>query len=197
MESPRHVIMRRLRGLRYRRVHVGSGVRVHSRLIIRGPGLVVIGAHTTLGSRGAPPTVIQTCAPEAVVTFGRRCFINGAAITAHRSVSFGDDCLAGPGSHVMDADFHGVHPRERHQPVRVEPSHVTIGDNVWLAARAAVLKGSWIGDDAVIGYGTVVRGPVPAGSMVVSAANRMVRVFETETDDEAPGTATTHRQGPT
>jgi maltose O-acetyltransferase len=38
---------------------------------------------------------------------------------------------------------------------------VTIGDNVWLGAASAVLKGVTIGDNSVIGLGAVVTSDVP------------------------------------
>lgn len=38
---------------------------------------------------------------------------------------------------------------------------MTIGDNVWLGAASAVLKGVTIGDNSVIGLGAVVTSDVP------------------------------------
>jgi acetyltransferase-like isoleucine patch superfamily enzyme len=43
---------------------------------------------------------------------------------------------------------------------------VVIGENVWIAAGAAVLRGVTIGDDSVVAFGSVVTRDVPAGTIV-------------------------------
>ena len=43
---------------------------------------------------------------------------------------------------------------------------VTIGDSVWLAARATVLRGVTVGDRAVVGATALVTKDVPAGAVV-------------------------------
>jgi acetyltransferase-like isoleucine patch superfamily enzyme len=53
-----------------------------------------------------------------------------------------------------------------------------VGANVWLAAHVVVADGSAIGDNAVIGAGSVVRGSIPAGSLAVGAPARVVRSLE-------------------
>ncbi len=45
---------------------------------------------------------------------------------------------------------------------------VTIGDGVWIGARAIVLKGVTVGDGAIIAAGAVVTRDVPAGATVAS-----------------------------
>jgi maltose O-acetyltransferase len=55
---------------------------------------------------------------------------------------------------------------------------VTIGRNVFLGAGAMILPGSWIGDDAVVGAGSVVRGRVEAGSVVAGEPLRLLRMLE-------------------
>jgi len=43
---------------------------------------------------------------------------------------------------------------------------VTIGADVWIGANAVVLKGTSIGDGAVVAAGAVVAGSVPPGAVV-------------------------------
>jgi acetyltransferase-like isoleucine patch superfamily enzyme len=43
---------------------------------------------------------------------------------------------------------------------------VTIGRNVWIAANVTILKGSVIGDNCIIGAGTVVKGNIPENHLV-------------------------------
>ena len=52
---------------------------------------------------------------------------------------------------------------------------ITIGDNVFVGARAVILPGTEIGDDAIIGAGAVVKGKVPpktvwGGHLLASSA---------------------------
>jgi acetyltransferase-like isoleucine patch superfamily enzyme len=64
---------------------------------------------------------------------------------------------------------------------------VTVGDNVWVGALCVLLPGTVIGDNAVIGAGSVVRGEVPAGELWAGAPARFVRKIEDTEDTVAPG----------
>ena len=51
---------------------------------------------------------------------------------------------------------------------------VRIGARVFVGARAMILKGSSIGDDAVVGAGAVVAGDIPAKAVVIGNPARVV-----------------------
>jgi maltose O-acetyltransferase len=51
---------------------------------------------------------------------------------------------------------------------------VVIGKRVFVGAGAIILPGTWIGDDSIVGAGSVVRGGVPPGSMVVGNPAKVV-----------------------
>lgn len=88
-------------------------------------------------------------------------------------VTIGERCLIGPHCMIMDTPFHNVEPDRRLSSVA--PTPITIGDNVWLGARVIVLPGVTIGDDAVVGIGSVVTSDVPARSVAVGVPARVVR----------------------
>ncbi len=54
---------------------------------------------------------------------------------------------------------------------------ITIGNNVWLGGGVIVLPGVSIGDDSVIGAGSVVTKDVPAGVVTVGSPARVVRTL--------------------
>ncbi|WP_237182616.1 sugar O-acetyltransferase [Roseomonas marmotae] len=78
------------------------------------------------------------------------------------AVSIGDKTQIGPGVQILTAD----HPRDAEtRDAGLEfgrPIH--IGRNVWIGGGALILPGVTIGDDAVIGAGSVVTRDVPAGA---------------------------------
>ncbi|HMJ02847.1 MAG TPA: acyltransferase [Conexibacter sp.] len=55
-----------------------------------------------------------------------------------------------------------------------EVARVTIGADCYLGAGTIVLPGSRIGDAAVIGAGSIVRGEIPAGAIAVGAPASVV-----------------------
>ena len=80
-------------------------------------------------------------------------------------IEVGDACQIGTCVQVLTAD----HPRdpalraagyESGKPIR-------IGRNVWIGSGAILLPGITVGDDAIIGAGSVVTRHVPAGVTVV------------------------------
>ncbi|MBV8737577.1 MAG: sugar O-acetyltransferase [Alphaproteobacteria bacterium] len=95
------------------------------------------------------------------IRLGAGAFLNfNCVILDVVEVTIGDRTQIGPGVQILAAD----HPRdpalrasglEFGRPVR-------IGRNVWIGAGAIILPGVSIGDDALIGAGSVVTRDVPA-----------------------------------
>ena len=63
----------------------------------------------------------------------------------------------------MDSDMHSFYENNK---LKNKTSEIVIGDNVWIGARATILKGVTIGDGAVIASNSVVTKDVPAKCLV-------------------------------
>lgn len=59
-------------------------------------------------------------------------------------------------------------------------SPVVIGDRVWIGASVTILGGVSIGDDAVIGAGSVVTGDIPASCVAYGVPCKVVRAIDDE-----------------
>lgn len=154
--------------LRYRRLKLQGDVYIRGRLRIAQGTSVTIGAGTRI-SRG----VRINGGGHAKI--GEDCLLNGCWIGARSEVIIGDRSLISD-CDITDSDFHNLSPAERHLPPTeraTRPIHV--GRNVWIGAKAIVLKGSVIGDDSVIGAGAVVRGTIPARVLVTGNPARVER----------------------
>lgn len=80
-------------------------------------------------------------------------------------IEVGEGCQIGTAVQVLTAD----HPRDpalRRQGFESGKS-VRIGQNVWIGSGAILLPGVTVGDDAIIGAGSVVTRDVPTGATVV------------------------------
>ena len=171
MQRLRHALRMAVFRRRHPGVELGPGVMITGRLVVSGPGRVVIGAGCTIESKSAQPNRLSTLTPDAVIEIGPDSYLNGIRIAARESVVIGARATLGAGA-IFDTDFHGTAPSERHTSSPTRP--VRLGDDVWLAERAAVLKGVTVWDAAVIGYGAVVTRDVDAGAIVASAGVRVV-----------------------
>jgi putative colanic acid biosynthesis acetyltransferase WcaF len=61
----------------------------------------------------------------------------------------------------------GSHDRES-PTFEFDNAAITIGDSVWVATRATVLRGVRVGDGATVGAGALVVKDVPAGATVLA-----------------------------
>jgi acetyltransferase-like isoleucine patch superfamily enzyme len=101
------------------------------------------------------------------LSIGDRAGLSNSTIVCMDAVSIGDDVYLGGGSGVYDTNFHSMDAEERSRPrnrgVRTAP--VAIRRRAFVGGHTLVLKGVTIGEEAVIGAGSVVRAPVPAGEV--------------------------------
>ncbi|MGN8000960.1 sugar O-acetyltransferase [Sphingomonas sp. 22176] len=101
-------------------------------------------------------------------------FLNfGCIILDVVAVRIGAGALIGPGVQILTAD-HPRDPATRGQMLECGRP-VTIGRNVWIGGGALVLPGVAIGDDAIVGAGSVVTRDVPAGITVAGNPARSLR----------------------
>ena len=86
-------------------------------------------------------------------------------------VRIGDKTQIGPGVQILTAD-HPRSPEERAGGLEFGRP-IVIGRNVWIGGGAILLPGITVGDDALIGAGSVVTRDVPAGATVVGNPARV------------------------
>lgn len=102
------------------------------------------------------------------IKFGNKVFINfDCVILDTAEVSIGNNVMIGPGVHIYTPQ-HPIDPNERSTWKEYsEPVH--IADNVWLGGKVTICPGVSIGENSVIGAGSVVSKDIP--SNVVAAGN--------------------------
>lgn len=107
---------------------------------------------------------------------GARSFANWGLVSLDVArVTIGDDVQMGPNVQLLTAT-HPVEPGPRRDKWEAaEP--IVIGDNVWLGGGVIVCPGVTIGEDTVVGAGSVVVRDLPAGVVAVGSPARVVRTL--------------------
>ena len=112
-------------------------------------------------------TVWSNFGEKGRIKIGDYCLIcPGVRIGAATEIVIGDSCMMAQGSYITDSDWHGLY--DRSQPVG-QTAAVRIGNNVWIGDSAIVCKGVTIGDNSIIGAGSIVTKDIP--SDVIAAGN--------------------------
>ncbi|MCK9904258.1 acyltransferase [Frankia sp. Cpl3] len=109
--------------------------------------------------------VYLEAADGAVLTLDTDVLGPHCMVVARERVVIGAGCLLAEMSVVRDQD-HVVAPDIPSIAMLFSATPVTLGSNVWLGAKATVLRGVTIGDNAVVGAGAVVTADVAAGARV-------------------------------
>lgn len=78
---------------------------------------------------------------------------NNCFLSCTESVNIGKDVLLGWNINIRDSDGHTIFHNGQEKP-SLKP--VTIGNHVWIASYADILKGTVIPDDCVVGYRSCV-----------------------------------------
>lgn len=105
----------------------------------------------------------------------------GNGVYANFNLTMVDDCDIFVGNNVMfgpnvtlSAGTHPIHPELRSKQAQYNiPIH--IGNNVWIGANSVILPGVNIGDNSVIGAGSVVTKDIPSNVVAVGNPCRVLR----------------------
>lgn len=114
------------------------------------------------------------------ISIGDNVFMNfGCIIFDMGDVIIGNNVMFGPRVGIYTTN-HAFDPDERIANVVIsKPVH--IGNRVWVAADVKIVQGVTIGDDSIIGAGSVVTKDIPAGVIAAGNPCRVIRAI-TEKD---------------
>ena len=101
---------------------------------------------------------------------GKRVFINsGCKFQDQGGIYIGDESLIGHNVVIATLN-HFVEPERRSG---MTPKAVRIGRRVWIGSNSTILPGVTIGDNAIVGAGSVVTRDVPANAVAVGNPARV------------------------
>jgi maltose O-acetyltransferase len=108
------------------------------------------------------------------IRIGQNSFVNfGCVFLDCNLINIGEEAQIGPGVHIYTA----LHPTdaETRRGGLEAAKPVNIGRNVWIGGHSVICPGVAIGDDTVIGAGSVVVRDIPSGKVAVGNPCRVIR----------------------
>jgi acetyltransferase-like isoleucine patch superfamily enzyme len=148
-------------------VFLGRDVEITAR---RGYGRVVLGRWVHLGDR------CSLRAHEGTLRIGEKTVLGREdTLNCYLDLEVGPRCLLADWVYLGDFDhrFDDLQVPIKDQGIVKSP--VRIGADVWIGVKASVLRGAQVGAGSVLAAHTVVRGEIPAGSVVVGVPGRVIR----------------------
>ena len=101
----------------------------------------------------------------------------GVRIDAATRVTVGANTMLAAGVYITDADWHDIY--DRSQPIG-QTREVVLENNVWVGDGSIVCKGVTVGQNTVIGAGSVVTKSLPAN--VIAAGNPATVIRQLDED---------------
>ena len=124
-----------------------------------------------------------TCEFGKNISLGNDLYINfGCTMLDCGQITIGNNTLLGPNVSLYSAN-HSLDAEERIAGALI-PKPINIGKRVWIGGGSIILGGVTIGDDSVIGAGSVVTKDIPSG---VIAAGNPCKVIREITDKDKIG----------
>ena len=150
-------------------------------VLFLGPGAVTIGEDVEFGWPTAQDfyngySQVEAATPDACIVIGDHARISNSAFFKSEGpgITIGAHALLGSRVCIYDTDFHDLDPRRRHGGTPAMAA-VELEENVFVGDRVIILKGVRIGKDSVVGAGSVVTRPIPAGVIAAGNPARVVR----------------------
>lgn len=171
--------------LRINGVDFDQSVSVSGKIFILNEGEIFIGKGVKINSAswanpigGNDRTYFQIMR-GGVLSIGDNSGISNTAITVAESVNIGRHVFIGAGCKIYDTDFHPIEAEFRFGSnadiSRTKTKPIIIEDGVFIGGHSIVLKGTHIGENSVIGAGSVVAGNIPANEVWAGNPVRFIR----------------------
>ena len=118
----------------------------------------------------------QTDKLNGSISLGNYILISpGTSIRSAERIDIGDSTMIASDVVITDSDWHGIYDRTDYVAT---PKPVKIHKNVWIGERSIILKGTQIGENSIIGAGSVVNGNIPPNSVYAGNPAKEVKKLD-------------------
>ena len=146
---------------------IGNDVRFEVR---EGYGRLVVGPFVHIG----PPARLR--AHEGTLRIGGKTVIGiRNTINTWIDIEIGKACIFADDIYVCDFDHITDSLDVPIKDQGIVKSPVRVGDDVWVATKCVIIRGTDVGPHSVLAAGTIARGVYPARSIVAGVPGRVVR----------------------
>lgn len=112
------------------------------------------------------------------ISVGRNVFVNqNCTFYDLGGLNIGDDVMIGPNVSIITTG-HPIEPSRRRDGVTAKP--IVIERNVWIGAGATIIGGVTVGENSVVGAGSVVTHDVPPNTLVGGNPAKVIRSIAEE-----------------
>lgn len=139
----------------------------HSTIIIGNH--CIFNSHDLFNSRGLGRSIVRTNTDYAKIEIGDNSGFSGVTISANCFVKIGKNVMVGAGTTIADNDDHA-------DRLGTKDSPVIIADNVFIGMRCIIMKGVTIGDNAIIGAGSIVTRDIPANCIAAGVPCKVIKL---------------------
>lgn len=104
--------------------------------------------------------------------------ISGSTIYAFDSIKIGKNATIGANCKIIDNDFHPLDAEKRNLGLNEEYTKrkpIVIGDNCFIGMNSIILKGTTIGNNVVVGAGSVVSGNFPDNCIIAGNPAKIIK----------------------
>lgn len=109
------------------------------------------------------------------IKIGKKVFINSCCrFQDNGGIEIGDGTMIGSNVTIVTLN-HDINPKTR---VNANQKHVKIGKNVWIGSDCTILPGVDIGENSIVGAGSVVTKNVPKNTIVAGNPARVIKEIE-------------------
>lgn len=132
-------------------LHIKSGVKINGSLIeiVGNNCQIIIGKNSIIGDG---------------------CYLS--AKEENIKLCIGDKCMLSRNAKLMTSDGHPIYQNEK---IINSAKDITLGDKVWIADDVTVLKGVEVGENSVVGIGSVLTKSIACGSIAVGNPAKIVK----------------------
>lgn len=160
---------------------IGRHFKMEQLPYLTGAGVINIGSNVRLSGKSSIAFSNQL-GDSPILKIGNGTFVGHACgIHIAKSVEVGNNTLIASGVVVYDFDGHPYDAQDRRDDGLIQESNVAavrIGHDVWIGARAIILKGVTIGDGAIVAAGSVVAKSVAPYTVVAGNPAKVVKQLD-------------------
>jgi acetyltransferase-like isoleucine patch superfamily enzyme len=147
---------------------------------VHGPNIELRGRVKMFAADGSKTclTTIKMGDHEGEIKIGDNVLVmNGVRVSSASSITIGDHCMLANYCYLMDADWHDIY--DRMKPIG-KTAPIVLEKNVWIGDSAIICKGVTIGENSIVGAGSVVTRDIPPNVIVAGNPGEIVKDIDPE-----------------